>query len=357
MTIKEIKIELINELSKDIPINDEVLIYGAGNTSLLYEKCFINENINILYFVDNNPSKIGNDFLGKEVISVESMINNYSEKTILISSANMYTFKEIKCKLDSLGINNYSIDEYVFHKNMDNIIKIFDLLNDDISKITYANVILARMGRKELDLSLVNKDQYFAINEFAVFASNEVFVDCGAYVGDTIEKYLFVKSGIFDKIYAFEPEPRNFTAMQYRTDRLNREWALSEEKITLINAGIGRTSKISFVSGTNNDMAALGSKINENGLGSQIEIYSLDDYFKNQKITFLKADIESYEESMLLGAKQIIARDRPKIAVCIYHNAADMYRIPALIHKLDSSYKLDIRQHYGNLTETVLYAY
>jgi hypothetical protein len=89
----------------------------------------------------------------------------------------------------------------------------------------------------------------------------------------------------------------------------------------------------------------------------EIPLYALDDYFKEQKVSFIKADIESYELDMLRGAESIIKRDKPLLAVCIYHNASDMYTIPLFIKELNNNYKLKIRHHTYSLLDTVLYAY
>lgn len=353
-TIRE---RLASALSEPINVSETVLIYGAGNSSILYAACFEKEQLPITHFVDRNPAKIGTLFQGKPVISVEDMEAHHKETTILICTGNAATYHDIKAALDRLGMKSLSVDAYVFRKNCDKVLAVYDLLCDDISRATYANMILARMGLADVDLSLVCGESYFAVNAFTQFSPSEVFVDCGAYVGDTIEHYLFVKQGIFGKIYAFEPESRNFAAMQFRTERLKKEWALSEEKITLIHAGIGETTGTGYVTGEIKDTASLGAAISENGSGTPVGICTIDDYFRNQSITFLKADIESYEEKMLLGAGNVIQRDKPKIAVCIYHNASDMYRVPLLLAEMNSNYHFDVRQHYGNLTDTVFYAY
>jgi hypothetical protein len=89
----------------------------------------------------------------------------------------------------------------------------------------------------------------------------------------------------------------------------------------------------------------------------KVMVYALDDYFKEQQVSFIKADIESYEQDMLHGAEAVIKRDKPLLALCIYHNASDMYTIPLSIKELCGDYKLMIRQHSYRFDETVLYAY
>ena len=104
-----------------------------------------------------------------------------------------------------------------------------------------------------------------------------------------------------------------------------------------------------------------------NGLGSKVIFKQNDDLkkcvcvkiddFIKEKYDFLKADIESFEYRMLLGAEKSIRKYTPKLAICIYHNAVDFVTIPLLIKKINPVYNLKIRHHLGDLSDTVLYAY
>lgn len=67
-------------------------------------------------------------------------------------------------------------------------------------------------------------------------------------------------------------------------------------------------------------------------------------------------DIEGSELPALEGAKQTILRNKPKLAISIYHSDEDMLRIVEYIHELVPEYKLYIRAHTMGIAETVLYA-
>jgi hypothetical protein len=79
------------------------------------------------------------------------------------------------------------------------------------------------------------------------------------------------------------------------------------------------------------------------------------DNLSTEKITYLKMDIEGGEFHALKGAEKTILRDKPKLAISIYHSHDDMIRIPEYIHDLLPEYKLYVRQH-SIFHETVLYA-
>ena len=67
-------------------------------------------------------------------------------------------------------------------------------------------------------------------------------------------------------------------------------------------------------------------------------------------------DIEGSELPALKGAVNIIKRNKPKLAICIYHSDSDMIDIAEWIHTVVPEYRLFVRQHSWEITETVLYA-
>lgn len=87
-----------------------------------------------------------------------------------------------------------------------------------------------------------------------------------------------------------------------------------------------------------------------------IRAVALDDIEEVQKVGFIKMDIEGAELDALHGAERTIRRDRPFLAVCVYHREGDMLAIMDYLHQLVPEYRFWLR-HYGPLYyETVLYA-
>lgn len=359
--VQEIRNELCMALEKKIDLeNREVLVFGAGNTALLYEPCFKTEGISPLYFIDSNPDKHGKTFQGKKIINLEEVGSVCSNPIILVCSAQPQVCRNIiEIIKHSEAYETYIVDEYVFTKHSEQILQVFDLLEDSVSKQTYADMILSRMCKKTQNSDLVFGNQYFELRDFMLRDSSEIFVDCGAYVGDTVEQYLTVKSGVFGKIYAFEPDEINYKALGYRVERLKKEWAIEDNKIKTIPGGVGRTTTQLLMRQTENRNDRLGSGflLDSEKTGTGIHIYALDDYFAELPVSFIKADIESFEEPMIQGAKNVIKRDNPKMTICIYHNASDMYRLPLLIKEINENYRLSVRQHYCDIADTVLYVY
>ena len=82
---------------------------------------------------------------------------------------------------------------------------------------------------------------------------------------------------------------------------------------------------------------------------------NLDDMI-DEKVSFIKLDIEGAEYKALLGARRIIKTYKPKLAICVYHRHDDLCRLPMLIHEMVPDYKFYLRHHHPNEWDTVLYA-
>ena len=67
-------------------------------------------------------------------------------------------------------------------------------------------------------------------------------------------------------------------------------------------------------------------------------------------------DIEGAELPALQGAKNTIQKNKPKLAISIYHSNEDMLRLAEYIHGIVPEYKLYVRAHTMGIAETILYA-
>ena len=357
------------ELIKDSQVYNEqaVCIWGTGATTAMNQKCIEREKMNVKYFVDNNLEKRGKhyrlcDDLSIPIIHPDDISNNYNEfqrYLYLVSSANLLVNRQILNQIEDLGLKGMNFEEYILKKRHADVMKVYNLLEDEFSKKTFYQVLKARMLNQEVDEEVVCSDQYFCIKPFLRRNQEEIFVDVGGYVGDTVEAYIEKKESIFKKIYCFEPDSHNFAALKERKRRLDVEWGLEKEKIEIINCGIGKEQCF---------MTPVLAKENETFLGAlyqnsrvkkkdEIEVTCIDDFFKESRVDFIKADIESHEYDMLVGGEKVIVRDNPLLAISVYHSPADFLDIPILLNSFCKKYKFALRHHTYENCETILYAY
>lgn len=342
--------------------NRDVFIFGTGHAACLSAISYEREGIRPLAFIDNDTNKQGKSFLNFKVVSPEGASHyNVSSPLILINTLGAGIAEKITASLKDSPLKTWetvNYDRYIFSKNSEKVMAVFDMLSDDFSKRTYAACIMARMGIDSLYRSFFTPDQYFCLSEFLENRTG-CFVDCGAYTGDTLDQYIRKRRGSLSAAYVFEPSHRNYMTMCARIENLNRDWAFDDNVITPVEAGVGRTNSKLYL----NEKVRVPSSCNfftdnfVDVMGEQTPIVSIDSYFENIKVSFIKADIESYEREMLYGAQQVIKRDKPLLAVCVYHNATDMYEIAHMIKAFEPGYRLSIRHHSPCFVETVLYAY
>lgn len=128
--------------------------------------------------------------------------------------------------------------------------------------------------------------------------------------------------------------------------------------MSLYPAGLGKTNEVlSFASGLKT-----GSRVVEEttcpseATIEQINIVSLDDVVGDEVVGFIKLDIEGAEYDALEGAQRTIARDKPLLAICVYHKPGDQLALMDYLHSLVPEYRFWLR-HYGTAEwDTILYA-
>jgi len=236
-----------------------------------------------------------------------------------------------------------------FTQNAEKINNIANILHDEQSKKEYLGIIKFRQTHNKNDfpsLAAGKKNQYF-IDEVNL-NKDEVFIDCGAYTGDTIDVFLKHCSD-YKQIVAFEPDTKNF-------EKIKEKYG-NNPKIKIINAGTyNKDGVVSF----NNTAGALEGTIvdsdnQENHI--KIQVKSIDN-LNLEKVTFIKMDIEGAELNALKGAEKTILRDKPKLAISIYHSNEDMIDIAEYIYSIAPEYNFYVRHHmpFPYCVETVLYA-
>jgi FkbM family methyltransferase len=231
-----------------------------------------------------------------------------------------------------------------FGQNAERVKRIAELFCDEESKKTFNKMINFRQTGKKSDyISHGRKTQYF-INDFFTYGKNEVFIDCGAFDGDTVENFLKLPNMDYEQIIAFEPCVENFKLIEKK---------FNDHRIMLINAGVySKDGELYFSEGIVSEVST-GSKEETN-----VKVKAIDNLENLKKVTFIKMDIEGAEMEALKGAKNTILRDNPRLAISIYHSDEDMLRIAEWVHAAVPEYKLYCRHHslYPFVFETILYA-
>lgn len=254
-------------------------------------------------------------------------------------------------KTDKLnGLPIYSLQDYINSFGSENTAFVISVSDRDAS-----TQIFEQLRQYSIDVQRIliapedyrnNSAQYFDVFEPN---DNETFVDCGAYDGSTAFRFAsWCGKKNYDKIWCFEPDFLSFKTAVTNCLRL--------KNCSVYPYGISDSEKeVSFIS-DGSEAARIGSSPVSDEFDT-IKTVQLDKFLRNEKVSFIKMDIEGEEYNALIGAKNIITEQRPRLAISVYHRNDDILKIPELLLELNPDYKFCMR-HYSILTnETILYAY
>lgn len=300
----------------------KVLLYGAGVCGRGIAELFQMDGIPFEGFCDTNAHKLPNSILGKKVYPPEYLFKNANACYVLISTIDYYS--EIK--------------EYLLRHNIsqDHILPFF-----------------------APQVSGAARKQYFEFMDF--FRRGTAFVDGGCF--NAADSYYFAQccEGAYSKIFAFEPDKAN---AQHCVENAEK-WGL--KNFNLIQAGLSNVSDtVLFATGNGEGSHIIDPQKDEMRLFDYtdhsipyetIKLSTVDETVQDIKVGFVKLDIEGAELDALHGAQRMLIRDKPLLAICLYHKAGDMLAIMDYLHSLVPEYRFWIR-HYSTLQyDTVLYAF
>lgn len=282
-----------------------IVVYGTGNegrrTKRLLDSCHRPAGL----FCDNSKDVVGTRIEGTEVISINQLMNDYRDWVVVLTG------------------RLHLVDMYSL------------LLRNGFPR----RQILFPMF---MHLVASNGTQYFDV---LPPMEDEIFVDAGSYDGDTIREFVKWTKGNYKKIYAFEPSSAMIPVINNVLETEQIKNVIFTPKATW-----SKEEEIHFV----DDSSA--SQVREDG-ESLVQAIDIDRIVGDDKVTFIKMDVEGSELQSLIGAEKTIKINKPRLAISVYHKPEDLVELGEYILKLNPDYKLILRQYNSNLWETVLYAF
>ena len=336
-----------------------IAIYGAGLLGTWANSHLKSLGVNVVKFFDKDSRKIGSEIGGTPIVG-PTADQLATVPAALIASRHFV--HEAERLLAPHGLAAMSFDGYFVVRNFQRLTAVRDTMFCDDWSVTVFNALLMAMLTGDIGpcRDVMEKDMYFCLPEFAG-NFDEAFVDGGAFVGDTLERFVWENLGTFRHIHAFEPGYRQFKAMELRVQRLAAEWAFDRDTVSLVRAGLsdspGRMS-CTFLNDSPirhglSDFVPSGEVADEDPTSAPV--LTLDQYLDGRPVSFVKADIEGMEMAFLRGAQNTIRTCKPKMTVCVYHYPSDLYEIAEYVRTLVPEYRLSLRQHAPLFGDFVLY--
>lgn len=192
------------------------------------------------------------------------------------------------------------------------------------------------------------KDEYFNLDDKTaslLLRDNEVYIDIGAYNGDTILKFISLNNN-YHHIHAFEPSKRNFESLL--------STCINIDKITIYNVALGSAEKT--VKFFESDFSLTGSRVVDNNFHKNyinLDCTNLDKF--TIPATLIKMDVEGYEVEVLLGAKETIKRYKPNLAITCYHYPQDIFEIMNTVINIHMYKNIALRHYSTGINDYVLF--
>lgn len=290
---------------RDILITDKGRKYiaSAGQWGKIIADLFYDFDFSGM--IDNNKT---GSYRGIPIITMKEYMPNMSEGTVYIASTSFHS--EFCQMLREAGIDNKRI------------VDVTGMMMDIYHHQQYFDLPYLSQHREE----------------------HEIFVDGGCYDGENSCMFAKWAGDVQKTIFAFEPDENNFRNCQKALKEINGV------SCKLISKGLwSKEDILDFCANANE-----GSRYSTGG-NSQIPVTSLDTVIDG-KVTFVKMDIEGAEYQALKGAEKLIRRNRPKLAISVYHKAEDIWELPGLILSYQPEYTFYLRHYSLSSEETVLYA-
>ncbi|WP_448382072.1 FkbM family methyltransferase [Desulfosoma sp.] len=395
---------VFGERKQDVLNGTPVILFGAGAAGKDLCLTLRAHDVQPILFCDNDSSRHGSLCCGIPVISFDELVRHHHEAIVVIASPKHllamceqllesgFKSEQIMCKAsDKLAplvfmysnhgtqvvLSDYkyqclplSVSEYL-EVNQQLISRAYDLLADQHSR----NLFIAKWAivasedafqpfcdfitsysQPVLDygwtfFDWTTEDYYYFTNDVFSLSPNEVYVDVGAYDGDTVHTFVEAckRNNVdYQSIYAYEPDPDCYRALLRNTAQYPR--------VTCYQLGVwSQSARVTFTSSKRavHDQAG---RIDPTG-DIEVDVVALDEHLPAERVSLIKMDpAGDVIPHALLGAAGIIARDRPKLAVGAYHSVRSLFEIPLLVHRLCPEYELFLRHNTNHLCDTDLLA-
>ncbi len=362
---REDRLRLELESHHDAPI----VLFGAGNLGRRTLSLLRSRGHDVAAFMDNDSDRWGTDLDGVPVLAPDDASSRYASNGLAVvtiwRAEGGHDFLATRADLRKRGWSRvesfiplfwgYGSDALPYITidlptkvlaARDAVMAAADLWADERSLRDYVSQVRWRLSGDFAVLTPVEPDQYFAQGVVRV-GQDEVFVDCGAFTGDTLLE-VARRFGSWRAYHAFEPDPESFLALEAAVSSLPATLA---DTVRLHQAATADRRSTALFTATGLGSASLSAD------GTyQVDCVTIDETITGMPPTFIKMDIEGAEAATLTGSRKVIGAGRPLLAVAAYHKQADLWELPQLVHDMMPDYHMFLRPHVAEGFDTVLYA-
>ncbi len=351
------------------PRSNRIVLFGARKLGRKALAGLREVGIEPLAFSDNDPQTWGTNIEGLAVYSPQAAAQRFGTDAVFVITiwgrGSADTMAQRGQKLESLGCDRVVpfvplfwkyASTFLPHGALDlphrviesaaDVQRCFEILSDEPSKAGLVEQIAWRV-RGDFDaLRDPVADEIYFPEFIDSLQAPETFVDCGAYDGDTVLRFLARTDYRFNRAFAFEPDPENFRALEANVNRLPND---VRERIQISRYAVGEQKvKVSFAA-----TGTVGASFGEGNV--TVQCISLDEVLRHETPTYIKMDIEGAEPGAIRGARNVIRGNQPVVAACSYHVQDHLWTIPLVLFETNSDLAIVQRQHLQMVEDLVTY--
>jgi FkbM family methyltransferase len=318
-------------------------------------------------FADDTPAKQGAVIDGLQVLPPAAAALEYEDAVFAVTIFNPeFEFADARARLHALGVEVMSFielglsyapallplycfaDPVVVERAEPELTGVWHALEDDKSREHLLAHLRLRLAADHDALPAPDPNSYFAPDIVGALPNDVVFIDGGAYDGDTLRRFLARQDTEFGGAVVVEPDPQNAQRLQEYVATLPIG---TRERIEVRQAAIAATRSVAEFASTGDMSAALRP-----GGTTLVETILLQDLIDRDGAVFVKLDVEGAESDVLSAAGLVLKRRQPLIAAAVYHLPEDVWRIPLFLRDLDVGYRLFLRTHGPDGGDLICYA-
>lgn len=346
------------ELKSELPI----YVFGTGQFGRDVARSFLSIGFDVAGFISNTETlpvlNLIKVFRWEDLTDTENMqiliailnpndpLSFFTEQAKVCGARNIFLPWDFYRYIEKdMGWRFWLKDKEFLFSHKEYVDRVLPKLSDDLSRECLKGVFEFRTGNF-INYGCFNHKEPHYFNQITLSSKNEIsgYLDIGAFHGENLselEAHLPVRMAIL-----LEPDRKNFQELMKKIDHFTTKH--------LFPMPVGAYEKTGFLKF--NSYGSESSGISEDG-ETQVLCVKLDDIVPfSEEIDFIKIDVEGLELAVLKGAKRVINKSRPVLAISLYHNWDDIWTIPNYVLDNHRGYDLFVRQHMNNSFELVLYA-
>ena len=333
--------------------NKKIVLYGMGDGAEKIKSVLDEIGAPVADIMASDEFVRGHSFLGFRVKKLSEIEELYGEDFLILVCfgsqipevmEHIYSIAEkhelYAPNVPVVGDGLFTLD--YAREHCDELKNVYSLLADEQSRLVFENIIRYKLsGKLEYLRSCESpREEMF---DLLHIGGEEIYVDLGAYNGDTIVEFLNETGMNFKKIYAMEPDHKNYIKLKRRL------YMIGSGLLEAFNAGAWNcetTMRFSLRAGRSSKVDESDpAKLNNPARYREVSMMSVDHILRGEPATFIKYDVEGSERQAIEGARKTISAHRPRLSVALYHRNEDMFALLLQIAKINPKYRFYLRHH------------